>query len=1321
MSQPDDKARVEQEHASSALAEPQRVADRFVLQTLLGRGASSSVYRAYDEQRREVVALKFLTALDPGSLFRFKSEFRLLTNLAHPNLLQLYDLTSDGTNWLLSMELIDGENFLDFVRRSSPANPTPPKGGAESLGDQDSLTAGLDLDAETLASLEESSTQPKVAEQANAELEEPQAPTPSQTHANEISAPDPSLSPMPQPVLDTALRPLDHARFRSALLQLADGLQALHRAARLHRDLKPANILVAKSDGRVVICDFGLALQSNQVHAPRSPLATPANDLVFDTGREIAGTPVFMSPEQIAGDSLTVASDWYSVGVLIYVALTGHVPMRVDFMQTGVAKALAKRPPIADPRLLDASVPGHLAELTLRLLDADPKRRAGYTDVVEALSGSTYRGTRPESFHYTQMLGRERELAGLKAAFDATRVAMPAVALLSGTSGMGKSALAQHFLDELESSADALVLRGRCYEHEQMPFKTLDPIIDALATYLLSQTRAELNLLLPANIELLAGVFPTMKRVPAIAERPGSMVVDPRERRRLAFQALRELCISLARKRPLVIFVDDLQWGDSDSASAILQVLRPPAAPSLLLLCAYRREEEQRAALLRSLRDVPHKGWTLPLVEVPVEPLDTAAAERLALSILRDMPEGPQIATRIAHESEGNPLFIAQLARHVAHHGAESAVHLRLDDLIATKLDALAPELKELLAVIALSGGPVAHSTLRDAYSNNIAKGLRELDLHAFTLSRRHEGENYAECFHDRIRENAVRGLSVDDRRRLHLALAQALEHSASADLTALFEHWRGAGDRERALVYAVKAAEAAANTLAFTRAAELYRQALELGDQQSPQASELRERLGRALVMAGRGVEAAAVFLELIPRADARQAVEYRMLATTQLLRGGKLAEGFAELERAGRVFGVSFPRSGFQAVMSLLWRRAKIWLRERKLVVREADQPLGDQRAWLEALWEVAAALASADFLRGSVYSAELMLRASASGDPTLLAAALGFQAIEAAAADRPARAQRLIDLAERASLASSQDFMVGRVRGMIAICRQLQGRWLESVSLARESQAMQQRASRLNWDHAIMIWWELQSASQAGQIALVKQRVPEALRDADARGDVYAATSFRTHRSSWAWLAMDRPDLAESEVERAERAWNPIGYQFQHWHMTYARAETDLYRRTPHASIERLEREWSRARLTRQVNGVRVDMLYTRARLMLAAALVDKRSAQLSRAKGDARLLMKEPAPWSVGLGLLVLAGVAAFDDSARARELLQQAESKLRSVDMQLHAEVARARRAQLENDAAALENSLGVIGTLGVDRPDSFLDLLLPLSAASSER
>jgi serine/threonine protein kinase len=104
----------------------------------------------------------------------------------------------------------------------------------------------------------------------------------------------------------------DEVRLRDALLQLVEGLRALHEAQKVHRDVKPSNVLVSR-EGQLKLVDFGLA-----------------TDL---TGREhrsevdIVGTVEYMAPEQAAGRQVGAPADWYSMGVLLFEALTGDVPI----------------------------------------------------------------------------------------------------------------------------------------------------------------------------------------------------------------------------------------------------------------------------------------------------------------------------------------------------------------------------------------------------------------------------------------------------------------------------------------------------------------------------------------------------------------------------------------------------------------------------------------------------------------------------------------------------------------------------------------------------------------------------------------------------------------------------------------------------------------------------------------------------------------------------------------------------------------------------------------------------------------------------------
>lgn len=1313
---------------------------RFVLDRALGKGASGTVYKVHDERLGMAVAVKMLTAMDPGSLFRFKSEFRVLANLTHRNLLQLYELINYQEDWFLTMELVEGSNFLSYVcPQREPATPNAAENSAPNgKSDGDTVVTA------TQPSVDELSDEDTEITQTQPPVKAPgvRAAGPSSPPANDVVVPEDqgALSVLPETVTSTAwpvrslhVEPCDEARLRFALLQLCEGLQALHRAQRLHRDIKPANVLVASADERVVICDFGLALEGrNQADLRSSAPVSAASSRFESRQREIAGTVPYMSPEQAKAGTLTPASDWYSVGVMVYQALTGHLPFnpRLDFRDALEAKLHA---PIVHPCDLAPGVSRDLADLALALLAPNPERRAGYAEIMAVLERTGADHARGAEHGF---IGRGAELHQLVEAYEMVGAGSPCLALVSGAAGLGKTTLVNRFLAQLAARENALILRARCYEREEVPYKALDPLVDSLSTYLMGLRPERAAELIPPSVRYLAAMFPALRRVPAVVavSEAAPVLNDPSEGKRQAFGALRELCRRLAEQRRLVLSVDDLQWGDLDSAPMFPALLSPPHAPAVLIVGAYRSEDEHRGPLLAQLGSAQLRGTgTLRSVHVSLDTLKFADAERLALALLRDRNGDPKTlhaAREIAREAEGNPLLIQELAAHFSLTPGRSSGTLRVQRLIDDKLARLTSEQRVVLSLVALAGRPVQRTTLRSALAAAssgteqaaapgavLFKALRELEKQRLITTFRMGGSDRVECSQGRTRQAALQLLSTAESKNGHRVLGLALESESSKDYDALFEHWNAAGEVDKARGYALQGAQQAEEALAFGRAVDLYRKLLAISD---GDARALRERLGRALMLAGRGAEAASVYQELIAGAPPSDALRFRMLSITQRLRTGELEAGFEELEQADDLFGVRFPRTTTGALSMLLFRRGRLAFKTRNIVLGATESLSAERSERLDALWEVAAAVTNADFLRGSVYGAEMMLRAIASRDPAHIAGACGLDAVNAACGNKPQRVEAMLAAAEEAALRTERDDVLGRVRGLATICRQLQGRWRDAVRLASNTVELLNAGARINWDLAIVIWWKLTSVACIGDIGDLVTQIPEALRDAEARGDVYAATEFRTHRSTWAWLGIDDPDVADAQVDIAERDWTPPGYQFQHWHMLFSRSEIDLYRATPQRSFERLSQEWGRARFLRQVQGVRADMRYTRARLALAlVAGSQKRTDLIRMAITDGRALVAERVPWIQALGRLVLAGAASHSDVSMASQMFEEVEKEFEAVDMRLHAQVARLRRGQVADGAAGqtlIDGALAAANDCGVKHPLRFFEMLLPAAA-----
>lgn len=1198
---------------------------RFELLRKLGQGGMGVVYEAFDRIRNQRVACKTLRSLSADALLRFKHEFRALQDVQHPNLVTLGDLVEESGQWWLTMELVDGVDFLSHAR--------------------------------------------------------------------------------------------DEARLRAALAELAAGLGALHAAHKVHRDIKPQNVLVTAA-GRVVILDFGLIGDTQAVDSA------------------VVGTAAYMAPEQASGGRIEPAADWWSVGVMLYEALTGQRP----FARPAALAADGRlREELVPPRLRTPGIAADLDALCVELLSPEPARRPQGAEVLRRLHApagplaaahlAAQSGAAPSSVSF---VGRRSELAALHDAFARRRSGEPGLFLVLGESGVGKSALVHELVAQLHAEvAELVVLSGRCYERETVPYKAIDGIVDALARYLKRLPKDEAAALLPRRAAALLQAFPVLGRVAVMPAAAAEAVetADPTEQRSRVFSALRELLTRLAARRPLLLTIDDLQWADADSLAMLAPLLAPPEPPALLLLATARPLDAGSPADVAAA--VQRIGAVQTLALGPLPPSDARAlAERLlARSPFAATRARPELVESVAVESGGHPLFIDALIQHAGSRDEGRAGRLRLDDAMAASFERMEGAARRLLALVSVAGRPLGQQTLSAAAAlepevfGRIERGLRAAHmlrgLPPAALPDSGASEvDFVEPYHDRVRETLLARLPAEELRACHQRLASVLETSGRAEPEELARHFRGAGDLPRAARYTLRAAERAEKTLAFAHAARLFEDALSLAALEPEARAQAQVRLGEMRNAAGQPREAARAFLDAAQGAGSVQQLAYRQRAAELLLQNGVFGEGRALLAEVLRAVGLSFPVSGHGAFLRFLWLRLRLYLRGLRFAERAEPELLPRERLRVDACWSAAIGHLLFEPLQAMALHAQHLLLALELGEPMRIARALSVEAIlrNFLGGRHQARADALIAESQRLGRAVGSAYVLGfsaMTQSLIAFHR---GRLRDSVERACEAEAiLRKHCPAASWELRACQGVKILNLGMMGRYGELAPVLEDFARVAHERGDSNAENNGQI------WLLV--VCLARGEIDRARRISREMyelvsrtGSTMQEGNAFQGELMLTLYVE-PERALARYYEIWLprlRRSSMRMSQPLRVWVLSTEgtARLHQTGSEFSPR-----RIRRIAEKLERAGSPQALASSLALRAALAhRLGERCEAVRLATLLEASSQEAQYGMNAAIARYRQGQYlgeEAGRALRESAIAAMSAEGVRDPERFARTLLP--------
>ncbi|EDM76397.1 hypothetical protein PPSIR1_07520, partial [Plesiocystis pacifica SIR-1] len=695
-------------------------------------------------------------------------------------------------------------------------------------------------------------------------------------------------------------------------------------------------------------------------------------------------------------------------------------------------------------------------------------------------------------------------------------------------------------------------------------------------------------------------------------------------------------------------------------------------------------------------------------------------------------------AEAVARRAQGNPFYIGQMVLGDDPHESSDA---SLDRLVARRIVALDPGPRALLAAVAVASGPTPLPVVLAAGLAALPPELRAENGQTFdeaaalgnlereNLLIRHE-DGRVESAHDRIRAVAVGELPPHELAATHLALAAAYERHGAGEAQAIAEHYALGGDEQRALEYTERAADEAAQALAFERATELYRRALAiLGRADEPDTSRRRQlelALAKQLVDMGRGGEAADRFEALARTAeDPRAARDLRRRAASERVKIGLLDEGMDTITPVLREIGVWQPRGVGMAILSTVWHRLCLIVRGHAFERRAEADIDPDLLERIDSLLATKTGLSHHEAIFAGYQQSRAMRLALRAGEPKRLIRCLVHDASIFVAIGRREKGRELMTAARELLPHIEEPEYHRVVEYVTANHLDHSGRWPEAAEAFAALQVRLETSPNSGWIRgASTVQWNW-VRKILGRYGELRAELPELLAVARDLGQHHVGVSLGSLHALTLAVYGEGED-ALLRLDALARQWHPRQVTFQHIVLAMSRVEVSLLMGDAPGALDAVAAvldDW-RAKVVANMMPSHVEFHELRARAQLAA-LADgsqpssDRGRALARVRKDLAKLAKSHKPQAAPLRAILLGSLSAVEgDESAAEQTWREAAERLEAHDMQAHLAAVRVRLAA-RGDAGAAAAAQAYFEAQGLDDPQPLIATLVPAPRRSS--